>query len=299
MRNKKIWIGLICAFFVVCTVCLIQAAYENNQKTVISKDNIISKTDDILNSDSEIKNKTDESLASIDATENEDIKNVDNENENKNPQVLEEQNKPIPNELNTEKENNPDDKSSQDNLQENTFSIDEKTGMDKYNTLPVPEGKPVPVEWQDVKVNKDKELKCNLSVSCETILNNKDKLISDKKDIVPEDGIIFPSTEVVFYEGESVFNVLLREMKKGKIHMEFVMTPLYNSNYIEGIANLYEFDCGELSGWIYKVNGWVPNYGSSRYSLKDGDIIEWVYTCDLGRDVGAEFIEPAEPKKTE
>ena len=27
---------------------------------------------------------------------------------------------------------------------------------------------------------------------------------------------------------------------------EFEVTPVYNSNYIEGINNLYEFDCGEL-----------------------------------------------------
>ena len=52
------------------------------------------------------------------------------------------------------------------------------------------------------------------------------------------------------------------------------------------IANLYEFDVGELSGWMYKVNGWFPNYGCSRYLLADGDNVEWVYTCDLGSDVG-------------
>ena len=37
---------------------------------------------------------------------------------------------------------------------------------------------------------------------------------------------------------------------------------------------------------MYKVNGWFPNYGCSSYYLKDGDVIEWVYTCDLGKDVG-------------
>ena len=58
---------------------------------------------------------------------------------------------------------------------------------------------------------------------------------------------------------------------------------------IEGIANLYEFDCGELSGWMYKVNDWFPNYGCSRYELKDGDKVEWVYTCDLGKDVGGDY----------
>ena len=40
---------------------------------------------------------------------------------------------------------------------------------------------------------------------------------------------------------------------------------------------------------MYKVNGWFPNYGCSRYSLKQGDVIEWVYTCDLGRDVGGGY----------
>ena len=70
-----------------------------------------------------------------------------------------------------------------------------------------------------------------------------------------------------------MFNVLVREMKRNKIHMEFENTPIYNSAYIEGIANLYEFDCGELSGWMYKVNDWFPNYGCSRYQLKAGDRI--------------------------
>ena len=68
--------------------------------------------------------------------------------------------------------------------------------------------------------------------------------------------------------------------------MEFENTPMYNSAYIEGIHNLYEFDCGELSGWMYKVNDWFPNYGCSRYQLQDGDVICWEYTCDLGVDVG-------------
>lgn len=80
-------------------------------------------------------------------------------------------------------------------------------------------------------------------------------------------------------------------MKKNRIHMEFENTPMYNSNYIEGIGNLYEFDCGDLSGWTYSVNGWFPNYGCSRYKLKDGDKIQWRYTCDLGRDVGDQWFE--------
>lgn len=166
--------------------------------------------------------------------------------------------------------------------------IDPSTGKDKYMTDPVPEGKPIPVEPQDAVIT-DKAMTCTLSVRCDTILNNIGWLDPEKVELVPDDGVIFPATQVTFYEGESVFNVLQREMKKAKIHMEFENTPIYNSAYIEGIHNLYEFDCGELSGWMYKVNGWFPNYGCSRYQLRDGDVVEWVYTCDLGVDVGGYY----------
>ena len=163
-------------------------------------------------------------------------------------------------------------------------------GQDQYHTDPIPEGKPKPVEPQNAKVT-DKKMHCTLSIECSTILDNMKDLDEEKIELVPEDGIIFAKKEDEFKEGESVFDVLKRETKDNKIHMEFVDTPMYNSAYIEGINNLYEFDCGNLSGWMYKVNDWFPNYGCSRYQLKDGDVVEWVYTCDLGRDVGGYFFE--------
>ena len=168
------------------------------------------------------------------------------------------------------------------------MEINPETGKDKYLTDPVPEGKPLPVEPQLAEIS-DAAYTCILSVRCDTILSNLSLLDREKHELVPGDGVIFEAAEVVFYEGESVFNVLQREMKRNKIHMEFVNTPIYNSAYIEGINNLYEFDVGELSGWMYKVNGWFPNYGCSRYQIQSGDIIEWVYTCDLGRDVGGYY----------
>ena len=160
--------------------------------------------------------------------------------------------------------------------------------LDQYNTQPVPEGKPLPVEPQDAEIS-DEELHCTISISCATILDNMDKCDKNKRELVPEDGWILPPTEVVFYDGESVFHVLKRTCKQVGIHMEFENTPIYNSAYIEGINNLYEFDVGDLSGWMYSVNGWYPNYGCSRYALKDGDVVEWRYTCDLGFDVGGGY----------
>ncbi len=150
---------------------------------------------------------------------------------------------------------------------------------------PVEKENPAPIEPQSVTIT-DKAYTCTISVRCDMALANINLLDEEKIPLLPKDGVILPPTEVTFYEGESVFNLLLREMKRNKIHMEYVNTPIYNSAYIEGINNLYEFDCGELSGWMYRVNGWFPSYGCSQYQLKQGDRVEWVYTCDLGRDVG-------------
>ena len=157
--------------------------------------------------------------------------------------------------------------------------------QDEYKTDPVPEGMPQPVEPQDATVGTE-EYTCTISISCATVLDNMDLCDPEKLDLIPEDGWVLQPVTVTFYEGESVFNVLQRVCKQQKIHMEFVNTPVYNSAYIEGINNLYEFDVGELSGWKYSVNDWFPNYGCSRYQLRDGDVICWVYTCDLGADVG-------------
>ena len=170
----------------------------------------------------------------------------------------------------------------------NGMEIDEETGTDEYMTEPVPEGRPVPQEPQEAQIT-DTALKCTLSVRCDTILDNISWLDKAKRGLVPSDGVIFAGKEVTFYEGESVFNLLSREMRQNGIHMEFASTPLFNSTYIEGINNIYEYDCGELSGWMYKVNDWFPNYGCSRYELKPGDRVELVYTCDLGADVGGEY----------
>lgn len=167
--------------------------------------------------------------------------------------------------------------------EESNISLDER--VNEYNLSSSEADHPQPADPNNTVVT-DKQMTCTLSVRCDTILKNMDRLDKSKVDIVPKDGVIFEEQTVTFYEGESVFNLLKREMKKNKIHMEFVNTPIYNSAYIEGIANLYEFDCGELSGWEYKVNGWFPNYGVSLYQLKQGDKVEFVYTCDLGYDVG-------------
>ena len=127
---------------------------------------------------------------------------------------------------------------------------------------------------------------CTISISCSTILNNMDKCDPAISGIIPSGGTILSATTVEFTDGETVYDVLQRVCQSKGIQLEASWSPTYNSAYIEGIANIYEFDVGSGSGWMYKVNGQFPNYGCSSYSLKGGESICWVYTCNLGSDVG-------------
>ncbi len=155
----------------------------------------------------------------------------------------------------------------------------------------VPQTKDAPYEEKDREKAEQKELPnkvgleetktCTLVVRCDAVLKNLDKLTDSKKEIIPSDGVIFKEQKVEFHEGESAFDVIKREMKEKKIHFEFVNTPMYQSAYIEGIGNLFEFDCGAYSGWLYKVNGIQPTYGCSQYKVEDDDKIEFFYSCNL------------------
>ena len=162
---------------------------------------------------------------------------------------------------------------------QNGMLIDKETGKDAYLTDPVPSGKPAPVEPQDTEKG-DAGYSCTISISCADVLAYIDRCEPETAAVIPKDGWILRPVTVTFTEGESVFDVLQRVCRESKIHMEFNSAAGYNSAYIEGIGNLYEFDAGELSGWLYSVNGWYPNYGCSRYQLKDGDTICWVYSVD-------------------
>ena len=140
--------------------------------------------------------------------------------------------------------------------------------------------------------SEDTENLCTITIRCDTIFDNLDSLEEAKAPYVPENGEILPVITVEFTPGETVFDVLHRVCEAADLQIEYSWTPLYDSYYVEGINHLYEFDCGFESGWMYKVDGWFPNYGCSAYELQGGEEIVWYYTCKgLGTDVGAERME--------
>lgn len=103
--------------------------------------------------------------------------------------------------------------------------------------------------------------------------------VAGKEEHIPQDGIMLSIDEVKLYRGDSVFTLLSAAARERRMQFEFEGSE--KDAYLRGFNNLYEFDYGELSGWIYTVNGVRPSVGSGRYIPKDGDVIVWTYTLDV------------------
>ena len=100
---------------------------------------------------------------------------------------------------------------------------------------------------------------------------------------VPSDGIVLAETTFALSEGESVFDILEQASRKYRIHTEHDRSG--KMAYIRGIAYIYELEYGDLSGWIYRVNGESPSVGCGSYILSDGDRIVWHYSLEQGEDI--------------
>ena len=137
--------------------------------------------------------------------------------------------------------------------------------------------------------NGDGKLTCTLEIRCDTLLGKLDQMTPEKVALVPENGILLETVELEFEGGEAVFDVFRKKLREEKLHFEYVDASAYDSVYIEGIGNIYEYDCGPQSGWMYSVNGVYPGLGCSAYTLADGDVIVFNYTCDLGADLGVDY----------
>jgi hypothetical protein len=87
--------------------------------------------------------------------------------------------------------------------------------------------------------------------------------------------------------GDTVFDVLTRAAKKHGIHIEHSGTTAMSDSlaYVSGINYIYEAQYGDLSGWVYFVNGEKPSVGCGEYVLTDGDRVEWHYSLTMGNDI--------------
>ncbi len=113
---------------------------------------------------------------------------------------------------------------------------------------------------------------CTLVLDCSSAFSS-DVQNKEKLEIIPEDGIIYKTEAAAFSKGESAFDILKRELTNNKIHFEFNQNPVY----FKGIGNIYERDFGDMSGWIYTVNGESLMVGCDSYFPENGDVICFRY----------------------
>lgn len=147
-----------------------------------------------------------------------------------------------------------------------------KDSAEKNTPSPSPDRKPAVT--QKPVVEKKREV--TLRVDCTRIMQRKDLWKDGLEEIIPASGMFY-SGVCSFRQGASAYDVLKEACQRKNIALDSQYTPIYHTYYIRGIGNLYEFDCGEESGWKYAVNGKTPGVGCSGYTVKAGDVITFFY----------------------
>lgn len=240
--------------------------------TETKKENKENKKDEDTTDSSGNSNKNSSKSTKTDGTEtkkpnNEEVEKADNSSE-----------KPKPSNNEKPKPGNSSEKPKPSNNEKPKPSNNEKPKPGNSSTKPKPENN------QTITSPKPKNKTVTIAISCKTAINNG---LNKKPGFshLPSNGIILQNMKVEFNEGDTVFDILVKITRKKGIHMEYRGSG--SNTYIEGINNLYEFDGGSNSGWMYSVNGVYPNYGVGAYKVKSSDVIKFNYTCNLGADLGA------------
>ena len=240
--------------------------------TETKKENKENKKDEDTTDSSGNSNENSSKSTKTDGTEtkkpnNDEVEKTDNSSE-----------KPKPSNNEKPKPGNSSEKPKPSNNEKPKPSNNEKPKPGNSSTKPKPENN------QTITSPKPKNKTVTIAISCKTAINNG---LNKKPGFshLPSNGIILQNMKVEFNEGDTVFDILVKVTRKKGIHMEYRGSG--SNTYIEGINNLYEFDGGSNSGWMYSVNGVYPNYGVGAYKVKSSDVIKFNYTCDLGADLGA------------
>ncbi|MCH5252542.1 MAG: DUF4430 domain-containing protein [Lachnospiraceae bacterium] len=149
-----------------------------------------------------------------------------------------------------------------------------KTSKNKGKATPSPTREPA------ITPKPARKNQVTIQIHCLAIMNQRDRWKKGTEEIIPPSGIFYSGTCEI-KDGDTAYDVLKTVCEKYNIALDSQYTPLYETRYIRGIGNLYEFDCGDESGWKYSVNGLTPGVGCSGYRVKTGDTIVFFYDCQL------------------
>lgn len=124
---------------------------------------------------------------------------------------------------------------------------------------------------------KSSAVNCTVTVECKSILDHMDDLKEGHEEFVPSDGYIIKNYSYSGKQGDTAYDALKTACSDSQIKLTSQKTAY--GIYISGINNLDEFDCGKQSGWMYSVNGIMPNTTCGNVSVDDGDSIVFTYVC--------------------
>lgn len=294
MNKKKISIVAVSAVVIVSLGLGFNSIFKkantletDNNDTVVSDQSI--ETGDELNTEEAKVDKTETKKEYKENKKNEDTTDSSgnsNENTSKSTKTDGTETKK-PNNDEVEKTDNSSEKPKPSNNEKPKPGNSSEKPKPSNNEKPKPGNsstKPKPENNQTITSPKPKNKTVTIAISCKTAINNG---LNKKPGFshLPSNGIILQNMKVEFNEGDTVFDILVKVTRKKGIHMEYRGSG--SNTYIEGINNLYEFDGGSNSGWMYSVNGIYPNYGVGAYKVKSSDVIKFNYTCNLGADLGA------------
>ncbi|WP_347028017.1 DUF4430 domain-containing protein [Intestinibacter bartlettii] len=302
MNKKKISIVAVSAVVIVSLGLGFNSIFKkantletDNNDTVVSDQSI--ETGDELNTEEAKVDKTETKKENKENKKNEDTTDSSgnsNENSSKSTKTDGTETKK-PNNDEVEKTDNSSEKPEPSNNEKPKPGDSSEKPKPSNNEKPKPSNnekpkpgnsstKPKPENNQTITSPKPKNKTVTIAISCKTAINNG---LNKKPGFshLPSNGIILQNMKVEFNEGDTVFDILVKITRKKGIHMEYRGSG--SNTYIEGINNLYEFDGGSNSGWMYSVNGVYPNYGVGAYKVKSSDVIKFNYTCNLGADLGA------------
>ena len=294
MNKKKISIVAVSAVVIVSLGLGFNSIFKkantletDNNDTVVSDQSI--ETGDELNTEEAKVDKTETKKENKENKKNEDTTDSSgnsNKNSSKSTKTDGTETKK-PNNEEVEKADNSSEKPKPSNNEKPKPGNSSEKPKPSNNEKPKPGNsstKPKPENNQTITSPKPKNKTVTIAISCKTAINNG---LNKKPGFshLPSNGVILQNMKVEFNEGDTVFDILVKVTRKKGIHMEYRGSG--SNTYIEGINNLYEFDGGSNSGWMYSVNGVYPNYGVGAYKVKSSDVIKFNYTCNLGADLGA------------
>ena len=111
------------------------------------------------------------------------------------------------------------------------------------------------------------------------------KNISAVVKVISDDESEWLSTSVTMPNGATAADTLKKAFADAGISAKGIDDG-YIRSVTKGNVTLGQFDKGENSGWLYKVNGKTPSVGIADYKLKPGDAVTLYYTNDWTKESG-------------